>query len=86
MFIKWENDLNHDITFCLAKDCPVKECGRHPSHYPKGVRYISIADFEPVCHTYIAMVVDDIERNGYNDINKNVKTSFDPTYGFNGKG
>lgn len=64
MFIEFSPDLNHDRTFCTAKTCTIKECGRHPFHHPKGVRFISLADFEPVCRTYIATVVEEVEQHG----------------------
>ena len=56
-----------DITYCTS-DCPFEDCERHESKIAEaagnGQKYISIADFAPTCRRYIAMVVEEVRKDG----------------------
>ena len=64
MFVEFFPGMSRDMTYCTAKTCPIKECGRHPAHHPPATlaRFMSIADFEPVCRAYIGRVLEEVER------------------------
>ena len=56
-----------DITYCTSV-CPFEDCERHGSRIKDlqqyGVKYVSLADFAPVCRRYIRNVVEEVTGNG----------------------
>ena len=56
-----------DITYCTS-GCPFKDCERHESKIAEaarnGQKYVSIADFAPVCRRYIASLVKEVLKDG----------------------
>lgn len=52
-----------DITYCINKECPFKDCERHPSKISKaamnGKGYVSVANYDGVCRRYISHLVDE---------------------------
>lgn len=36
----------YDICFCMNKECPHTDCGRHYKNTPSGERYLSMANFQ----------------------------------------
>ncbi len=55
-----------DITYCVAQ-CSHTKCERHNSKIAElakhGQKYVSIADFAPVCREYIYDVLREVEKN-----------------------
>lgn len=55
-----------DITYCINKQCPFKDCERHPSKINEACRngkgYVSVASFDGTCRRYIGNLVDNAER------------------------
>ena len=55
-----------DITYCINKQCPFKECERHLSKISEacinGRGYVSVANLDGVCRKYIAYLADEAER------------------------
>ena len=52
-----------DITYCINRDCPFKDCERHLNKIRAegrtGTEYISVASFDGVCRRYISHLVDE---------------------------
>lgn len=55
-----------DMTYCVA-NCPHIKCERHGSKIAElakhGQKYVSVADFAPVCREYIAQVVEEVVKD-----------------------
>lgn len=47
-----------DITYCINKQCPFKDCERHLCHCKKKKGLISVAALDSVCRRYLAYLVD----------------------------
>ena len=60
-----------DITYCLNRQCPIKDCECHPSKINKACRdgkgYVSVADYTSTCRKYIGHLADyrEVKRNEY---------------------
>lgn len=55
-----------DKTYCISP-CPFKDCHRHYSaNWEKitehGKKYVSVADYAPVCRRYIAHIVEEVSN------------------------
>lgn len=50
-----------DITYCMNKNCPHKDCMRHLVHAPISTP-VSMAWFDGTCRRYIGGLVDEIEQ------------------------
>lgn len=65
-FITHKEEVMADMTYCTAK-CSYTKCERHGSKIAElakhGQKYVSIADFAPTCRTYIASVLEEVEKN-----------------------
>lgn len=52
-----------DITYCVSS-CPFTDCVRHCSHlkelYEQGPKFVSVADYAPVCRRYIDHIVEEV--------------------------
>ncbi len=55
-----------DITYCINKQCPFKDCERHLSRISdaaiRGKGYVSVSNFDGVCRRYISYLVDLVEE------------------------
>lgn len=53
-----------DITYCISP-CPFSDCYRHSERLRElqGQKYVSVADFAPVCKVYISQVLEAIEND-----------------------
>lgn len=55
-----------DMTYCISP-CPFTDCYRHYSKMREaekmGQKYVSVADFAPVCKVYISQVLEVIEND-----------------------
>ena len=53
-----------DITYCMNRHCPFKNCEKHSDNLSKFAGdetiYVSIADFGGTCRRYIAHLIDEI--------------------------
>lgn len=53
----------NDITWCVSKDCPSKDCKIHISKCKaRPDELISMADFSGTCRYYIAWVLEKVEN------------------------
>ena len=50
-----------DITYCMNKDCPFKDCERHLTNAPLNMP-VSMAWIDGTCRRYIGWVYDELKR------------------------
>ena len=53
-----------DITYCINRDCPFKDCERHLDNVKDCSGYIRVAALDGVCTRYIGHLVEEFEKNG----------------------
>lgn len=55
-----------DITYCISP-CPFKDCERHGGKIKELTvdkkKYISVADFAPICRKYISQIIEEVTEN-----------------------
>ena len=58
--------MSGDMTYCMNRDCPFKDCERHSDNLLKFAGdetiYVSIADFGGTCRRYIEHLVKIAEK------------------------